>query len=68
MELQTMPPVSRIEARSLFKDGAGEVVEIPLLLPTARAEALVALSRKRQQSVGQILRQLIDRALMAEEL
>jgi hypothetical protein len=42
------------------------VIEIPLLLPAHRAEALVALSRTRQESVGQILRQMIDRALAAE--
>jgi hypothetical protein len=41
-----------------------EVVEITLLLPASRAEALIALSRKRGQSVGQILRGLIDRALL----
>jgi hypothetical protein len=43
------------------------VVEIPLLLPANRVEALVDLSRRRQQSVGQILRGLIDRALSDEE-
>jgi uncharacterized protein with PIN domain len=45
-----------------------EVVQISLLLPASRAEALVALSRRTSQSVGQILRRLIDEALAAEEL
>ncbi|HEV3168445.1 MAG TPA: hypothetical protein VGZ22_30850 [Isosphaeraceae bacterium] len=44
-----------------------EVVEILLLLPANRAEALVDLSRRRRQSIGQILRSLIDRALKDEE-
>jgi hypothetical protein len=45
----------------------GDVVEIGLLLPANRADALVELSRRRQQSVGQILRGLIDRALTDDE-
>jgi hypothetical protein len=45
----------------------GDVVEIGLLLPANRADALVELSRRRQQSVGQILRGLIDRALYDDE-
>jgi hypothetical protein len=40
-----------------------EVVEIGLLLPTDWAVALVKLSEKRQQTVAQILRSLIERAL-----
>lgn len=39
------------------------VVEISLLLPANRLEALVALSRLKRQSVAQLLRNLIDRAL-----
>lgn len=41
----------------------GDVVEIGLLLPVNRAEALIELARQRQESVAQILRSLIDRAL-----
>lgn len=40
-----------------------DVVEIGLLLPKNWANALIELSKRRQQSVGQILRHLIDRAL-----
>lgn len=47
---------------------AGEVVEIGLLLPANRADALVELSKRRHQSVAQILRGLIDRALHDDEL
>ncbi len=43
------------------------VVEISLLLPANRLEALVALSRLKRQSVAQLLRGLIDRALTEEE-
>jgi len=45
----------------------GEVVEIGLLLPANRADALIELSKRRQQSVAQILRGLIDRALIDDE-
>ncbi len=41
-----------------------DVVEIGLLLPTSRVNALIELSKKKHQSVGQILRGLIDRALL----
>lgn len=44
----------------------GDIVEIGLLLPAARVEALVKLSRRRQQSVAQLLRALIDNALADE--
>ena len=57
-----------LNGRDAFKTGAtpsisDEVVEIGLLLPAHRAEALIALSRQRHQSVGQILRTLIDQAI-----
>jgi hypothetical protein len=42
---------------------SADVVEIGLLLPAQRANDLVELSKRRQQSVAQILRGLIDRAL-----
>src|SRR5262249_15960479 len=45
----------------------GGVAEMGLLLPAKRADALVELSRRRQQSVAQLLRSLIDRALIDEE-
>ena len=44
----------------------GEIVEIGLLLPANRADALVELSRRRHQSVNQFLRGLIDHALTDE--
>jgi len=40
-----------------------DVVEVGLLLPTDWAVALVKLSEKRQQTVAQILRSLVERAL-----
>ncbi len=44
-----------------------DVVEIGLLLPANRAEALLALSRQRHQTVGQILRGLIDQAISGQD-
>ena len=43
-----------------------EVVEVPLLLPPGRMQGLITLSRRRGESIGQILRRLIDEALAAE--
>jgi len=43
---------------------SADVVEIGLLLPTSWADALMDMSRRRNQSVGQILRGMIDRALV----
>ena len=40
-----------------------EVIEVALLLPSTRLEALMDLSKNRGQSVGQILRSLIEREL-----
>jgi hypothetical protein len=40
-----------------------EVVEIGLLLPADWAVKLIKLSEKRQQTVAQILRSLVERAL-----
>jgi hypothetical protein len=45
-----------------------DVVEIGLLLPKNWAKALIELSKRRQQSVGQILRHLIGRALTDEAI
>jgi hypothetical protein len=42
----------------------GEVVEIGLLLPASWANGLLEMSKRRGQSVAQILRTLIDRALV----
>ena len=39
---------------------ADDVVEIGLLLPARRAADLAKLARERGQSVGQVLRKLID--------
>jgi hypothetical protein len=44
-----------------------DVVEIGLLLPTRRAEALMALSKERRESVGQILRSMIERELAGRD-
>jgi hypothetical protein len=49
------------------KIGPPEVVEIGLLLPTDWAVALVKLSKQRQQTVAQLLRSLVERALFERD-
>jgi hypothetical protein len=56
-----------IVASHFGKNATDEFVEISLLVPTSRVEALLDLSRRSHQSVAQILRSLIDRALDASE-
>ena len=41
-----------------------DVVEIGLLLPVSWANALLEMSRRRHETVGQILRGMIDRGLV----
>jgi hypothetical protein len=43
--------------------GSDHVVEINLLLPERWAHDLMELSRQRQQSVGQIIRSMIEQGL-----
>jgi hypothetical protein len=43
-----------------------EFVEIGLLLPKNRATALLELARDRRETVGQILRKIVDRALIEQ--
>ena len=45
-----------------------EFVEIGLLLPKNRAAALLQLARDRHETVGQILRKLVDRAIAHDGL
>lgn len=49
------------------KSTDSNVVEIGLLLPTDWAVALVDLAEKRHQSVGELLRMYIGRALIENE-
>jgi len=44
-----------------------DVVEIGLLLPAQWAVALVELSKQRHESVGQLLRAVIGRALVEND-
>ena len=50
-------------AENLGNTVANDVVEVGLLLPAPWANALMELSRTRDQSVGQILRSMIGHAL-----
>jgi hypothetical protein len=64
-----MPPTLGIDASKTRTPSriSDDVVEIGLFLPAHRAEALIALSRQRRQSVGQILRGLIDGAIASAD-
>jgi hypothetical protein len=57
-------------AKSMIGPGTppAEFVEIGLLLPANRAAALLELAQDRRETVGQILRKLVDRALAEDRL
>ena len=59
-----MAPSDGTNAKKLGMASTGDVVEIGLLMPASWADALLEMSKRRRQSVGQILRGLIDRELL----
>jgi uncharacterized protein with PIN domain len=61
-----MARLAGLDASNSRSPIAEDVIHVNLLLPAERAEALIAMSRRRQQSVGQILRNLIDREIASE--
>lgn len=52
-----------LNAATLGKPPTAEFVEVSLLLSSNRMQSLLALARTRGQTVGQILRGLIDNEL-----
>lgn len=62
-----MVPISSLDIRKVSRPLTNGVVEVSLVLPTERMDALLDLSRRREQSVGQLLRQLIDDALIEDD-
>jgi hypothetical protein len=59
-----MTPSEGLSAKKSGMGATEAVVEIGLLLPASWADALLEMSKRRRQSVGQILRTIIDRALL----
>ena len=57
-------PVFPLRTQDAFS--TDDVVEFGLLLPKSRAAELINLARLRRQTVGQLLRNLIDHALIEE--
>ena len=62
-----MAPIQSMSANRIGTGESKEFVEIALLVPANRMDALLDLSVQRHQSVGQLLRQLIDRALASND-
>lgn len=59
-----MAPTDGTSARKLGMASSAEVVEIGLLLPSSWADALLEMSQRKRQSIGQLLRNMIDRGLV----
>jgi hypothetical protein len=63
----TAAPVSDLVPPLALANSRDDVVEIGLLLPAHWAIALVELSKQRRESVGQLIRALIGRALVEND-
>ena len=63
MNLNTISTLTGNRRTNPIQTGSDGVVEIGLLLPAKRAADLLRLARDRHESVGQLLRKLIDREL-----
>ena len=59
-----MAQINGTVANGLGMATSDDVVEIGLLLPVSWANALLEMSRRRHETVGQILRGMIDRGLV----
>lgn len=55
-----------LDVSTLSAEPRGEIVEVALLLPKRRADDLIDLAKRRRQSVGQVLRSLIEREVLAD--
>jgi|GEM_PF-1728913 len=62
-----MVPTQQIHMSSSAPSSRTDVVEIGLLLPSGQMNGLIELAAKRQQSVAQLLRNLIHRELEVVE-
>ncbi len=62
-----LTPKSAIPASFSSDEDSNDVVEISLLLPKDWAAELIELSKKRQQSVGLILRSMIKHSLIGND-
>jgi hypothetical protein len=56
-------PMCNVAASNLGNLGPDDIVEISLLLPSRWANDLIDLARERRQSVGEVIRSMIGRAL-----
>ncbi len=59
-----MAPIDGTGARKFGMTASSDVVEIGLLLPSSWADALLEMSKRKRQSIGQLLRNMIDRGLV----
>lgn len=63
MKSMLMTPIKDRQVRNVPGNSADDVIELGLLLPANRAAELLRLAQDRHESVGQLLRRMIDREL-----
>lgn len=60
----SMPQIQGTSASGLGSLPSPDVVEIGLLLPAAWADSLLEMSKRKHQTIGQLVRGMIDRGLV----
>ena len=60
----SLPQIQGASAFSLGSPPTAGVVEIGLLLPADWADALLEMSKRKHQTIGQLVRGMIDRGLV----
>lgn len=65
MKLASVASMMSEDVHDVEPKPTDDVVEIGILLPAKRAVDLIELARGRKETVGQMVRRLIDRELMA---
>jgi hypothetical protein len=63
MKTPFLAPIGGGQFKAMPANASDGVVEIGLLLPSQRAAQLLQLAQDRHESVGQLLRKLIDREI-----
>ena len=63
MKLASVASMMSEQGSALQSTTAEDVVEIGILLPANRAADLIQIAKARQESVGHLLRKMIDREL-----
>ena len=63
-----MVPFQGVSLPSVSGSPMDDYVEVGLLLPKNRAVALMEMARDRRETIGQLLRKMVDKAITESKL